>query len=273
VRKYLGVLAGVAVLCVMSWAQAPAAPQTPDQAPAQAPNQSTNQSPDQTPVPPAAPIPNAPTTTKNPAPGPQYPRLEFFAGGSYAEAGLFNAGHWAGLRGWDVSLAANVNSWIGVVVGGGEYFGTSKISSTSPEPFPGGKFYEPSPSPTFNVATREYNILFGLQFARRKYGTWTPIAEVLYGHQGTRGVATPVTPGPLVSEVGPGRAIVAGGGLEHAINPRFAVRFKADYFQTGSQFPTFAKKSQDNFRFSVGLVIRNRHKKKRMLEDESEPEP
>ena len=26
-----------------------------------------------------------------------YPRLEFFAGGSYAEAGLFNAGHWAGL--------------------------------------------------------------------------------------------------------------------------------------------------------------------------------
>jgi len=269
VRKYLGVLAGAAVLCAMSWAQVPAAPQTPDQSPTQTPDQT----PAPAPVPPATPIPTTSTTIKNRVPAPQYPRIEFFGGGSYAEAGLFNAGHWAGLRGYDASLAANANSWIGVIVEGGEYFGTSKISSTSPQPFPGGQFYEPSPSPTFNAATREYNILFGLQFARRKYGSWTPIAEILYGHSGTRGVATPVTPGPLVSEVGSGRAIVAGAGLEHAINPRFAVRFKADYFQTGSQFPTFAKKSQDNFRFSVGVVIRNRHKKKRTLEDESEPEP
>jgi hypothetical protein len=73
--------------------------------------------------------------------------------------------------------------------------------------------------------------------------------------------------------VGTGRAIVVGGGFEHAINPRLALRFKADYFQTGSEFPTFAKKTQDNFRASVGIVIRNRHKKKRTLEDESEPEP
>ncbi len=274
-RKYLGVLAGVAVLCVMSWAQIPAAPPTPDQAPAQTPNQTTDQSPgqapDQTSVPPATPIPTTPTSLPKHAPPPNYPRIEFFAGGSYAEAGLFNSGHWAGLRGYDASLAANVNSWIGLVGEGGEYFGTSKISTLSPEPFPNKQFYEPSPSPTFNAATREYNILFGLQFARRKYGSWTPIAEVLYGHQGTRGVATPVNAGPLVPVVGTGRAIVAGGGIEHAINPRFAVRFKADYFQTGSQFPTFAKKTQDNFRFSVGVVIRNRHKKKRTLEDEGEP--
>lgn len=268
-RKYLGALAGVAVLCVTSWAQAPAAPQTPDQTPAQTPDQT----PTQAPVPPATPIPASPAPIPNRTPAPTYPRLEFFAGGSYAEAGLFNAGRWAGLHGWDASLAANANSWIGVVVEGGEYFGTSKIPSLSPEPFPNGEFFEPSPSPTFNVATREYNILFGLQFARRKYGSWTPIAEVLYGHQGTRGVATPVMSGPLVPKVGTGRAVVAGGGLEHAVNPRFAVRFKADYFQTGSQFPGFAKKTQDNFRFSVGIVIRNRHKKKRTLEDEAEPAP
>jgi len=266
VRKYLGVLTGMALVCVMSWAQVPAAPPTPDQTPAQ--------TPDQAPVPPATPIPTTPSaSTPSRAPAPTYPRLEFFGGGSYAQAGLFNAGHWAGLHGWDASLAANATSWIGVVVDGGEYFGTSKISSTSPQPFPSGQFYEPSPSPTFNVATREYNILFGVQFARRKYGRWTPIGEVMYGHQGTRGVATPVNSGALVPKVGTGRAIVVGGGFEHAINPRFALRFKADYFQTGSQFPTFAKKTQDNFRVSVGIVIRNRHKKKRTLEDESEPEP
>jgi hypothetical protein len=66
---------------------------------------------------------------------------------------------------------------------------------------------------------------------------------------------------------------VAGGGLDYKINPRFALRFKADYLQTSSQFPTFAKKKQDNFRFSVGIVIRNVHKKKRTLEEETPPEP
>jgi hypothetical protein len=30
--------------------------------------------------------------------------LELFGGGTYAEAGFFNAGHWAGLPGWDASL-------------------------------------------------------------------------------------------------------------------------------------------------------------------------
>ena len=70
-----------------------------------------------------------------------------------------------------------------------------------------------------------------------------------------------------------GRALVAGGGFDRKINERFALRFKADYFQTGSQFPNFAKKKQDNFRFSVGIVIRNVHKKKRTLEDETQVEP
>ncbi len=262
-RKYLGVLASVAMLCAISWAQVPAAPPAPDQTPAQAPDQT----PPQAPVPSATPISTS-TPAANRRAAVQYPRLEFFVGGSYAEAGLFNSGHWAGLPGWDASFAVNATSWIGLVVDGGQYFGTSKISSTSPQPFPSGQFYEPSPSPTFNVSTREYNFLFGLQFARRKYGRWTPIGEAMYGHEGTRGVATPVTTGPLVAEVSSGRAIVAGGGIEHAINPRLALRIKADYLQTRS-----FKQIQDNFRVSVGLVFRNVHKKKRKLEDETDITP
>ncbi len=180
VRKYLGVLAGVAALCVMSWAQAPAPAPAPDQAPAQAP------------APEAAAEFQFHLHPPNRAAAPQYPRFELFGGGSYAEAGLFNAGHWAGLPGWDASLGVNATSWLGFVVEGGQYFGTSKIPSTSPAPFPlGSMSSEPTPSPTFNVATREYNFLFGAQFARRKYEHWTPIGELLYGHQGTRGVATP----------------------------------------------------------------------------------
>jgi len=259
VRKHLGVSAGVAALCVMSWAQAPVPAPPTNQAPATAP------APEPTPIP-------TPTRTANPAPKLQYPRFELFGGGSYAEAGLFNAGHWAGLHGWDASLGLNATHWLGFVVDGGQYFGTSKIPSATPEPFPPcPNVFCPGSSPTFNVATREYNILFGVQFARRKYERWTPIGELLYGHQGTRGVATGGS--ATVTEVGSGRALVAGGGLDYKISQRFALRFKADYLQTSSQFPTFAKKKQDNFRFSVGVLIRSVHKKKRKLEDETQVEP
>jgi len=259
VRKYLGVLGGVAALCMMSWAQVPAPTPTPDQAPAQAP------APEPTPI----PVPPPPASR---VAAPPYPRFEVFGGGTYAETGFFNAGHWAGLPGWDASLGANATSWLGFVLEGGQYFGTSKIPSLVPAPFPSGQFFEPTPSPTFNVATREYNFLFGAQFFRRKYGRWTPFGELLYGHQGARGVATPKT-GALVAEIGTGRAIVAGAGLDRQISRRFAVRFKADYLQTGTAFPGFGKQKQDNFRFSMGIVFSNVHKKRRTLEDETQPEP
>ena len=266
-RKYLGVLAGVAALCVMSWAQAPTPAPTTDQA--QAPTTDQSQAPASTPA--ATPIPT-PTPTANPVRGPQFPRYEFFGGGSYAEAGLFNAGHWAGLPGWDASLGLNLTRWLGIVVEGGQFFGTSKIPVTVPAPFPTcPDGFCPGTYPTFNVATREYNFLFGAQFARRKYERWTPFGELLYGHQGTRGKAS--AQGQSFTEVGTGRALVAGAGLDRKINQRFALRFKADYFQTGTDFAIGGKQKQDNFRFSVGVVISNVHKKKRTLEEETPPEP
>jgi hypothetical protein len=157
-------------------------------------------------------------------------------------------------------------------VEGGQFFGTSRIPSLVPTPFPSGQFYKPTPSPTFNVATREYNFLLGVQFFRRKYRLFTPFGEFLYGHQGTRGVATPLT-GAYVTEIGTGRAIVAGGGFDRKISRRLAVRFKADYFQTATDFSIPGKQKQDNFRFSVGIVFSNVHKKRRTLEDETMPEP
>lgn len=266
-RKSLGVLAGVILLCVTSWAQAPAQPQTPDQTPAQTqtPDQAPAQAPAEAPPPQATPLP-APRPVKVARAGATpYPRMELFGGGTYAEAGLFNAGHWAGLPGWDASLGLNLTRWLGFVVDGGQYFGTSKIPVAVPKPFPSSLVFPPGP--TFNVDTREYDVLFGLEFARRKYERWTPFGELLYGHQGTRGIARPLI-GPGVAEVSSGRAIVAGAGIDRKINERFAIRFKADYLQTGS-----FKQKQDNFRFSAGVVIRNVHKKKRKLEDETQLEP
>jgi len=261
VRKYVGVLAGVAALCAMSWAQAPTT------APAQTPP------PAQAPAPAPAEIPT-PAPTTNPSPAPQFPRYELFGGGTYAEAGLFNAGHWAGLYGWDASLGLNATRWLGFVVEGGQYFGTSKIPTAVPAPFPtcgGNPSFCPMTTPTFDVQTREYNFLFGAQFSRRRGERWKPFGELMYGHQGTRGQAS--AQGETFTEVGTGRALVAGGGIDHAINQRFALRIKADYFQTGTAFPLEPKQKQDNFRVSVGIVIRNVHKKKRTLEDETQTEP
>jgi len=272
VRKYLGVLAGVLALCVVSSAQTPAAPPAPTEAPAQTPAQT----PPATPAPEATQVPT-PNSTSAPLTTPlKYPRLELFAGGSYAEAGFFNAGHWAGLPGWDASFGLNATSWLGIVFDGGQYFGTSKIPSAVPAPFPpcgappsGG--FCPTTFPTFNVDTREYNILFGAQFSKRKYESWTPFAEVLYGHAGIRGQAT--AQGAQFSEVSGGRALVVGGGLDHKITERFALRLKADYLQTGTSFALLGKEKQDNFRFAVGIVIRSVHKKKPRLEDEGQVEP
>ena len=258
-RKYLGVLAGVAALCVMSWAQVPAPAPHPSSSSGPGPSSRANSDSRFHLQPPAAP------------PAPQYPRFELFVGGTYAEAGLFNAGHWAGLPGWDASLGANATSWLGFIVEGGQYFGTSRIPSLVPEPFPTWpNVFCPTLSPTFNVTTREYNFLFGAQFFRRKYGRWTPIGELLYGHQGVRGVAT--LRADLRAEIGTGRAIVAGGGLDRKISRRFAVRFKADYLQTA---PFFDSRQAEAGQLPVldGHCFGNVHKKKRTLEEETQPEP
>jgi hypothetical protein len=267
VRKYLRVLAGLVALCAMSWAQAPTSAPDAGQTPAQAPTADQTQG-GQAPVPEAETIP---TPAKQPLPTPPFPRIEFFAGGTYAEAGFFNAGHWAGLYGWDASLGANATRWLGFVAEGGEYFGTSQIPTAVPAPFPTCPPFCPNTSPTFSASTREYNFLFGAHLARRKWENWTPFGELLFGHQGVRGQV--IAEGTTFDEVGTGRALVAGGGLDHQINRRYALRLKADYFESGTAFPLLGKQKQDNFRFSMGIVIRNVRKKKRTLEDETQLEP
>ncbi len=279
-RKCLGVLAGAVALCIMSWAQAP--PSAPDQAPApaQAPAPPATKAPDTTTLP-SAPTPQESSSKPTSVPirrklSPSYPRIEWFGGYSYGQTGFFNSGHWAELNGWDASLTFNVATWLGLTFDGGEYFGNSKIDTLTYLPFPscGGQSISfcPTTSPTFNVHTREYNFLFGGQFPYRKYENWTPFGEVMYGHDGVRGTAFGQNNSEAI-EVSSGRALLVGGGADHKINERFSFRVKADYFETNTDFASLGKKKQDNFRVSVGVVIKNVRKKKRRLEDETDTEP
>ena len=276
-RKCLGVLV-VAVLCAAAWAQAPAQAPAPD--PAQAPASSpppSNPDAGQTQAPNAPAPQTAPESTSIPLPAKphtaNYPRTELFVGYSFAQAGFFNAGHWAQLNGWDASFGLNVTNLLGLVGDGGEYFGNSQIPGGTPAPFPTtlAPYCTSGPACTFDADTREYNILFGPQFAYRKHARWTPFGELMAGHDGVRGIAH--APAGYVSEVSSGLAVVAGGGFDHPITERYALRIKADYLQTRTDFSALGKAKQDNLRVSVGVVIRSVRKKRRKLEDETEPEP
>ena len=233
-RRVLGVFAGVAVLCVASWAQ-----QLPGERP-------------------------EPTVLA-------YPRAELFGGYSYGMTESFNSGHIARPNGWNVSLGLNVAKWMGFVFEGNGLYGISKIPSNAHAPFPpcgdNGGFCPPGSGPTFNVDTKLYNYLIGAQFPYRKSERFTPFGEVLFGHAGVRGEARDVS-GTLFAETSGGLGLVAGGGVDYNINPRFALRFKADYMQT-----RLFRLKQDNGVFSVGIVIRTVHRKKKTLQDVQEPQP
>ena len=283
-RKCLGVLTVLASLCAMLWAQAPA--EAPRSDSAQAPAATPAAPPAEMPQAPAASTPQAPApgqtapeSTSIPAPGkraaPKYPLTELFAGYSFAQAGFFNAGHWAQLNGWDASFGLNVTSLVGLVAEGGQFFGQTQIPGAVPAPFPVSQapYCSSGPACTFNADTRAYNILFGAQFHYRKHERWVPFGEVLFGHDGVRGIAQAQTSGAFIAEVSSGLAFAAGAGADHRISDRFALRVKADYLQTRTSFASIGKAKQDNLRLSVGLVIRSVKKKKRRLEDETELEP
>jgi opacity protein-like surface antigen len=231
VRKTLGLMASVIALSLMSWAQLPG---------------------------------------ENPQPAPRYPRAELSGGYSYALTDMFNSGDRVGLDGWNASLGLNAASWFAFVFEASGYYGTSKIPRAEPAPFPrcGGtvSFCPGGAGDTFNVKTRNYNYLFGAQFPYRKWSRLTPFGEALFGHSGIRGQATG-TDGLVNTQVGSGLGLLGGGGVDYAISPRLALRFKADYLQTRG-----FKLKQDNVRFSIGIVLRSVHKKKRTLEEETPPE-
>ncbi len=212
---------------------------------------------------PAQPIENTSApAAKTP---PQFPRLEVFGGYSFAQAGFYNAGHWAQLNGWNASFAFNAFDHLGFVIDASEFFGNSQIPSDSPAPFQNCTLNCP-PGNTFNADTREYNVLFGVQMPFHRRERWTPFGELMFGHDGVRGQAQ--RNNLLDTVVSSGLAGLAGIGADYKINERYALRFKADYLATHTDFSLLGKKAQDNLRLSVGVVIRSVRKKKRVLEEE-----
>jgi opacity protein-like surface antigen len=149
------------------------------------------------------------------------PRAEVFAGYSYAGNGS---------NGFDVSIAGNLNNWLGLVADvGGQY---TRLDDQG-----------------FTEKIRTHSILFGPRFSLRR-GRVVPFAHVLVGfsHLSTK---TNEFGAPLsFSDSSWGLAL--GGGLDIKINDKFAIRaLQVDYLRTH-----FFNETQTKGRISVGVVFR-----------------
>jgi hypothetical protein len=238
-RRTLGLLAGMVTLCATSWAQVP-------------------------------------PTDNPPPPPPAFPRFELFGGYAYGRTDLFNSGDTARLNGFNASLGVNVAKWLGFVFAANGLYGNSQIPVAVPTPFPTCPPFCPPSLSTFNVDTKMYNYFGGAQFPYRKFKSWTPFGELLFGHSGVRGESRS-DGGALFAEASGGFGFLAGVGADFPINrnrrhetgysPRYALRIKADYVQSRA-----FKQKQDSVVFSVGVVFRSVPRKKRKtLEDVNPP--
>jgi hypothetical protein len=204
---------------------------------------------------------------ENPQTAPKYPRAELFGGYVYGMTDLFNSGRVARPNGWNVSLGLNAASHLGFVFEANGLYGTSKIPVAVPAPFPECPPFCPSGTSTFNVDTKNYNYFFGVQIPVHRSERFTPFFEAMFGHAGVRGEAKSIDQTKF-AEVSGGLGLLGGGGVDYNLSPRFALRFKADYYQT-----RLFRQKQDNAQFSVGLVIRTVRRKKKTLEDVEQPQP
>jgi opacity protein-like surface antigen len=193
-------------------------------------------------------IPEAPSA---PEPEPT-PRLDLFAGYSYASADPFSTNVGAGLNGWEATLSLNAARWLAVVADFGGAYGTVQIPVAVPTPFPPCPPVCPTTTTTFAVNTHVFTYLFGLKVPYHRWQKLTPYAQGLLGRAHVTGTALGT------SETDTKFSAALGLGADYTISSRFAWRVQADYWQT-----RLFNHYEDNYRLSTGIVLRWTHQKKR----------
>jgi opacity protein-like surface antigen len=126
-------------------------------------------------------------------------------------------------NGWNASVTANVNSWLGVT---GDLSGGYKGIA--------------------GVDTNVYNFLFGPTVSYRHSDKLKPFAHVLFGvSRASAGFGG-------VSASDNAFAMAFGGGADVRLNKNFAIRVgQFDYLMT-----RFGSDTQNNIRLSTGVVVR-----------------
>jgi hypothetical protein len=184
----------------------------------------------------------------------QLPHAELFGGYSYVRAGYLpiQPVGTVNLNGWDASLAYKPIRWIGLVADVGGAYGSAR----SLGPLVGCPSLLCS-GPN-NVNTSSYTFLFG----PRLYvpiGRVTPFIHVMAGgvNVSNTGASSSTLSSALGTLADTSFATALGGGLDFRILPGLAIRAaQLDYIRTGLFSIPVLGNSQNNFRFSTGLVLR-----------------
>lgn len=151
-----------------------------------------------------------------------------FFGYSYASADIVSGDH-SNLNGWNGSLEGNFLPWVGIVADFGGYYGSNNF------PTGGGPVH---------VDASVHTFLFGPQVSVTA-GKFTPFAHALFG----AGHVSASASGFSDSDTSFSTAL--GGGVDYRLWHVVAWRGQVDWLQT-----RFFSNTQNNFRFSTGLVLR-----------------
>jgi peptidoglycan-associated lipoprotein len=165
------------------------------------------------------------------------PRLEF--GGDYnfvhsnappGDCGCFSANGGDGWAGWRFTPELSL-------IGEGAMQRASNVNGTSAD-------------------IHLFSFLGGPRFTVRSRRRLIPFGQVLAGGAHASGELTPLISG--MSGSATVFAMTAGGGMDFALTPGFAVRLiDADYFYT--RFNNGTNDHQNNYRLAAGIVIRLGH--------------
>ncbi len=150
-------------------------------------------------------------------------KAEVFGGYQYTRINPGSGASGENFNGWNMAFTANVNQWLGV---------TADISGAYKD-FSG-------------VSVKQHNFLFGPTISSSKAEKVKPFAHVLFGvsHAGAGFSGFGASDNAF--------AMAFGGGADVAVHKNVAVRLgQFDYLLT-----RFGGDSQNNFRYSTGVVFR-----------------
>lgn len=145
-------------------------------------------------------------------------KLDVFGGYSYLHVSPGNGLTGANTNGWESQATGNLTDYLGVTADFDGHYGN-----------------------VFGIGGHDYNFLFGPTLFHR-IDKVTPFAHLLFGgsHAGARGFSANAF------------AWALGGGIDWNVLPAVAVRLgQFDYLATH-----FASTTQNNFRYSAGVVFR-----------------
>jgi len=199
---------------------------------------------------------------------PSYPKLEVFGG--YSANGVFNKETEAtlqnenlaslfsdfagGPRGFEVSIARNLNRYLGIKADFSMYFANDSEQSTFNVCQPGSCI---TTTQETRVDRRAFYFMAGPEIKARNRTRVTPFAHALFGV--ARSTADFSTASAIFtrneSHTRTGFAYALGGGFDFRMTQRFSVRAMADYTQTFLGDPDPNKSRQNHVRFSLGILF------------------